>query len=186
MPLMRRWIRHLPNAITAARGLAGFGVAALLLGWEANVAAFFLFIAAVSTDLLDGWLARKLDARSEVGLWLDPLSDKTLVGLTWLALLLADWAPLWLAATILARDVLVGIAWWVARSLEVRIEPTLTGRLAISFEGVALPLLLLHHEWMGVHWASAGVILGVITLALSVLSAAQYAVRWGAAGRARG
>lgn len=169
-----------PNAITASRGLGGVAVVGLLLGgWR--LAAFWVFIFAVSTDLVDGWLARKLDAVSDTGRWLDPLSDKMLAMTTWAGLLVVGWVPGWLAGLVLLRDLLVLVAWIVAHGRELDFSPTLAGRLKISFEGVALPLLLLHHTWAGVHWESAGVILGVITLMLSVWSAGEYAVQWRAA-----
>jgi CDP-diacylglycerol--glycerol-3-phosphate 3-phosphatidyltransferase len=167
-------LRHLPNLITASRGLAGIAVAWLLVVAHANVAAFAIFIAAMLTDLVDGWLARRLDARSEMGELLDPLADKMLTGVTWLALLSMNWAPWWLGGPILARDLVVAIVWRVSRAKGVRWDPNLLGRLMVSYEGVALPLLLLHDLWAGVHWASVGVVLGAVTLVLSLGSAAQY------------
>lgn len=150
----------------------------MLLARDAHLTAFFLYIAAILTDLVDGWLAKRLGAVSEFGKFLDPASDKLLAGSTWIALLLAGWAPPWLAFGMLGRDAIVALAWLAARAHGVRFEPNLPGRLMVSFEGVALPLLLLHVEWLGVHWASAGVILGVVTLVLAAVSAGQYAV-WG-------
>lgn len=180
IPPEARALSWLPNAITASRGLCGVAVAGLLLaGWP--LTAFWLFIFAVSTDLVDGWLARKLDAVSDAGRWLDPLSDKCLAMTTWGGLWLIGWTPSWLAGLILLRDLLVLFAWIVAQGRELDFSPTLAGRLKISFEGVALPLLLLHHTWAGVQWESTGVILGVITLLLSVWSAGEYAVQWRAA-----
>jgi CDP-diacylglycerol--glycerol-3-phosphate 3-phosphatidyltransferase len=172
-------VRHLPNLVTLSRGLLGLPVALLVLG-DHNLAAFWLFIFAVTTDLWDGMLARKLNAVSDAGLLLDPLSDKLLVALTWAALLVHGWAPVWLAGTILVRDAIVVALWgYFAYGRGFKVQPTLVGRLMISFEGVTLPFLLLHYEWAGVHWMSAGVILGVVTLALSLVSALQYgAIAW--------
>lgn len=174
MGSLAAWI---PNAVTFARGGSGVVVAALVIaGW--HLSAFFLFIFAICTDLVDGWLARRLGAVSDFGKWLDPLADKMLVMTTWAALLAVGWAPVWLAGLILFRDGCVLVAWIVANGRAMWFEPTLAGRLKVSFEGVALPLLLLHVEWAGVHWMSAGVILGAITLALSAWSAGEYAQQW--------
>lgn len=172
----------LPNAITLLRGLAGLAVAALLLeGWR--LVAFWTFIAAVSTDLFDGWLARKLNQVSPAAQWLDPFCDKALVAATWVGLVLAGYTPLWLPGALLLRDVLVVLAWLVARYRGVVFRPTLSGRLMISYEGVTLPFLLLHGHWAGVHWMSAGVALGTLTLWLSLWSAGEYAAQWRAASR---
>lgn len=172
-----------PNAVTLARGASGVVVAGLLLQGFHH-AAFFWFIGAVSTDLVDGWLARRLDAVSSAGEWLDPLSDKILAMTTWGGLLALGWAPLWLAGLLLFRDVAVLAAWIFTNGRQMWFRPTLVGRLKISFEGVTLPLLLLHDEWMGCHWMSAGIILGSVTLGLSAWSAVEYAFQW-ARGEAR-
>ena len=159
-------MRHLPNVVTAARGLAGLLVAALAVSGH-NLLAFWTFIAAISTDLVDGWLARKLNASSSMGLWLDPFADKMLVACTWAALLWIGWAPMWLGGTLLFRDVMVVLAWLLARSSGRKVLPTLSGRLMISYEGVTLPVLLVHGWWMGTHWMSVGVLLGLITVGLA-------------------
>jgi CDP-diacylglycerol--glycerol-3-phosphate 3-phosphatidyltransferase len=174
---MRSWTRHLPNALTASRGVCGFVVAWLLVEKDMHLAAFFLYIVAMFTDLFDGTIAKRLNAVSETGAWLDPLSDKVLTGTTWIALWSYGWAPTWLALSLLVRDGAVVIGWLIARLRGFKFEANLPGRLMISYEGVALPLLLLHIEWCGVHWMSAGVILGVITLVLAVVSVLDYATQ---------
>jgi cardiolipin synthase len=166
-------MRHLPNLVTASRGLAGLLVAGLAISGH-NLLAFWTFILAISSDLVDGWLARRLDARSSVGVWLDPFADKMLVACTWAALLWIGWAPVWLAGTLLFRDVMVVLAWLSVRSSGRRVVPTLSGRLMISYEGVALPVLLVHGWWMGTHWMTVGILLGGITLMLAAWSSAEH------------
>jgi len=124
------------------------------------------------TDRVDGWLARRLGAVSRLGQLLDPLADKLLIATTWLTLGLVGWAPWWLAGLMLARDVAVGVGWlalgrpaWPA---------SMVGRLKVSFEGVALPVLLFRQPWLDVHWPSVGLVIGAIALVLSVGSALSY------------
>lgn len=171
---MRAWVRQLPNLVTASRGLAGLGVAAALLGGRPTLA-LAVYVAAASTDLFDGWLARRLDAQSPAGLWLDPLSDRVLGGLTWLALGWVGRAPWWLVVPIFARNGVAGLAWWVYRARGIVLHATLTGRVMTTFEAIALPVLLVRDGWFGVHWSTVGVVLGLVALALSVASGAQYA-----------
>jgi CDP-diacylglycerol--glycerol-3-phosphate 3-phosphatidyltransferase len=86
-------IRHLPNAITIGRGLAGpVGAFILLASFSAGMAsdeagavgyglaAFIILVLAALTDALDGWIARLLNAESALGELLDPIADKLLVG----------------------------------------------------------------------------------------------------------
>jgi len=167
-------LRLLPNLLTASRGLAGLVVVWVLVGPLPDRLGFWLFVVAMFTDLFDGWLARKLDATSTVGKWLDPLSDKVLVAACWLGLWSVGWAPWWLAGTILLRDAIVATGFVVAWRRGYQFSANLAGRLAVSFEGVALAVFLFHGPWMAVDWPAVGVGLGVLTLLLSVGSALEY------------
>lgn len=177
--------RHLPNLVTASRGLCGFVVAALLVGPGLHFLAFWVFVGAIASDLLDGWLARRLDARSSAGEWLDPLSDKLLTDLTWVALWWIDFAPGWLAGAILGRDLVVALAWAWAAPRGGRWLPNPLGQVMVAYEGVALSVLVFHGPWLGVHWPSVGVVLGAIALLLSVMSLVQYARQGPVGGGAR-
>jgi phosphatidylglycerophosphate synthase len=165
----------LPNLVTALRGLAGPAVAWLVLGPGWDQAAFWLFLAAILTDLVDGSLARALGATSRVGRWLDPLSDKVLAICTWTALGLVGWAPAWLVVGMLVRHAGVAVGWAFLRGRPV--PASLLGRVMVSFEGVALPVLLFRQPWVDVHWMSVGTVLGGISLALAAVSAALYLPR---------
>jgi cardiolipin synthase len=166
---MRRWI---PNGITISRGLAGPLIALLLLGWRANDISFWLFVAAISSDLLDGFAARWLDAHSDIGEWLDPVADKALTLPIWATLAWIGWAPVWLSLAILGRTAVIGVGWaWSPQ----RSPPTPVGQVMVAFEGVAVAVLVFHGPWNGTHWPSVGTALGGISLALSLVSLAQYA-----------
>lgn len=162
----------LPNLLTAARGLAGPAVAALVLGAGADQVAFWVFLGAILTDLVDGWLARRLNAVSRLGQLLDPLADKLLIASTWLTLGLVGWAPWWLAGLMLTRDLAVGLGWVVLG--RPAWPASMAGRLKVSFEGVALPVLLFRQPWLDVHWPSVGLAIGTIALCLSIVSAVFY------------
>jgi CDP-diacylglycerol--glycerol-3-phosphate 3-phosphatidyltransferase len=73
-------LRHLPNILTIAR-LPAVGLIALWTYWAGPwaSAALALFIAAAVTDLLDGWVARKVGAVSDFGRLLDALVDKIFI-----------------------------------------------------------------------------------------------------------
>lgn len=91
-------MKAIPNIITYLRIFCAPVLAlALILGAFQNkefaqfpLYAFWLFVIAASTDWLDGFLARILDAKSEHGAKLDLLADKLLVGLTIPAIILAE------------------------------------------------------------------------------------------------
>lgn len=170
-------LRLLPNAITGARGLAGPVVAVLLLRFEANLIAFWLFILAALTDLIDGWLAKRFGSDPVVGALLDPLADKTLVGCTWLALWWHGWAPWWLVFPSLLRDGTVSLLWRYHQGRGRVFTPSAVGQITVAYEGTALGVLLFHGPWNGTHWPSVGVAIGLCGLALSLTSAVSYLFR---------
>lgn len=165
---MRSALVWLVNGLTASRGVAGPVVVVLLLGFDLNRAAFWVFMIAIWTDLVDGRLARLIQP-NPIGVWLDPAADKLLTNPTWLALWMYGWAPTWLVAGSFLRDAFAGWLWYRG----VR-EVSPAAQVGIAYEGVALCVLLFHGPWLGVHWPSVGVVLGGVALGLFLASLPQY------------
>lgn len=165
---MSPWI-HAANVLTAGRGLCGPVVAVLLVGFSDNRTAFWVFMYAILTDLIDGRLAKVGGGPNPAGVWLDPAADKLLTDTTWLALWVVGWAPTWLVAAMLGRDLFAGWLW--SRGVRTVVP---AAQVAIAFEGVALCLLLFHGPWLGVHWPSAGRVLALISLGLFAVSLPRY------------
>jgi phosphatidylglycerophosphate synthase len=66
-----------------------------------------VFVVAMATDQVDGWLARRRNQTSAFGSLLDPIADKVLV-LAALVMLVAEGvAPAWMVAAIVAREIAV-------------------------------------------------------------------------------
>ena len=115
-------LKDLPNLVTAARIALALGVFALLaaaagLGPVAAAAdaraavigsALARFVIAALTDFLDDWLARRLDARSALGVMLDPIADKIALVAAVVGLSALD-APLvaWPGTLMLMRELFV-------------------------------------------------------------------------------
>jgi len=76
--------------------------------WHA--AAFVMFVAAIITDWLDGWLARRMKAVSPFGKVADPIADKILVLGTLLALIRTKELeiPMWAVFLIVMRELVIG------------------------------------------------------------------------------
>jgi cardiolipin synthase len=97
---------NLPNLFTLARlVLAPFVAADILHGRYARALVLF-FLAGVS-DAIDGYLARRLDQSSRVGAYFDPLADKILLSVIYVALGVARDVPWWMVAVVFGRDVLI-------------------------------------------------------------------------------
>lgn len=170
-------LRHAATVITASRGLAGLVIPALLLVFDRPWLAFWVFVFAMLTDLIDGWVARATGGDPALGAFLDPLADKLIIGGCWIGLLLRGWAPWWLGGPLLARDLIVATLWRRDRSSGVTRLPSKLGQVATSYEGTAIGILLFHGPWRGVHWPTVGVGVGLAALLLSLLSAILYGAR---------
>lgn len=100
-----RQLLSAPNLLTLSRvPMAGLvWVAPSSLAWVG----LWLVLAAV-TDLLDGWVARRMGVPGEdLGAWLDPLCDKVFVVSTLVAVWVAFEPAWWLAALAATREVVL-------------------------------------------------------------------------------
>ena len=99
---------NVPNALTALRIVLVPVFAWMLLahpaeaGWRVGTAAVFL--AAILTDSLDGYLARKHDLVTRFGKLADPIADKALTGMAFIGLSIVDELPWWVTVVFLARE----------------------------------------------------------------------------------
>ena len=99
----------LPDQLTVARALS-VPVVVVLFAWDFpnNEAwATALFLVAMATDQVDGWLARRRNQTSSLGSLLDPIADKILVLAVLVMLIEEGVAPGWMVAGIVAREFLV-------------------------------------------------------------------------------
>lgn len=100
------------NRLTMLRVVLAAAVFFALLaeGAKWHILAFVLFLAAIVTDWLDGWLARRTGTTSPFGKVADPIADKILVLGTFIALIRTKDLdiPLWAVFLMIARELLIG------------------------------------------------------------------------------
>lgn len=106
LPFMRRWLRQLPNIISSIRMLLVVPIA-LELAHAHFVATLWLFAVAGASDAVDGFLAKRFGWQSELGGMLDPLADKLMLATVFVVLAVSGAVPVWLAAAVIARDVII-------------------------------------------------------------------------------
>jgi CDP-diacylglycerol--glycerol-3-phosphate 3-phosphatidyltransferase len=98
-----------PDQLTLARALA-VPVVVVLFAWNFPDHAYWataVFVVAMATDQVDGWLARRWNQTSAFGSLLDPIADKVLVMAALVMLIAEGVAPAWMVAAIVAREFLV-------------------------------------------------------------------------------
>ncbi|MDP0492493.1 MAG: CDP-diacylglycerol--glycerol-3-phosphate 3-phosphatidyltransferase [Verrucomicrobiota bacterium JB023] len=112
------------------------------------------YVVASLSDALDGYLARKLDQRSKLGAFLDPLADKCLFlfALTTLAVFPwgpEDWRlPPWFIIIIVTRDVIIVGGLWILHHYQtgVKIKPHWSGKVCTVTQMFALGWVML--KWV--------------------------------------
>ena len=136
-------MRHLPNAITVCRVLL-IPVLAWLLVERNYSGALTVFAIAAASDFVDGVIARRLGFMTEFGARLDPIADKLTMLVTTVMLAAQGVVPVWLAAVIVLRDVVI-VSGAVAYHLmvgRVEMSPTWLSKLNTALEFAALTLVL--------------------------------------------
>jgi CDP-diacylglycerol--glycerol-3-phosphate 3-phosphatidyltransferase len=117
---------------------------------------------AIATDGLDGWVARRTGTESDWGRVLDPLADKLAFAVFLVTLTLLGRVPLWLAAAVIGRDLLIalgGLA--IAGRLGSPPSANVWGKLSTCLLAAYLVRQAL--------WPSKGVLLGVGPLGLAAV-----------------
>ena len=116
-----------------------------------RVWAAVIFVVAILTDSLDGFLARRQNLVSDFGKIVDPLADKVLTGGAFVVLSVLGELPWWVTILILIREVGITVYRFVALRDRV-IAASRGGKLKTLLQGVALTLALFPFvHWLG-HW----------------------------------
>lgn len=138
------------------------------------VAALVLFVIAALTDKIDGDLARKHNQVTDLGKFLDPLADKMLVNLTFLALTVMRVVPVWMFAVILIRDFAVdGMRMMVARKGET-VAASMIGKSKTMTQMIGLATILLSLILSNSMLLTVGTIILYVAVALTLWSGVDY------------
>jgi len=113
-----------------------------------------LFVTAAASDGIDGYIARRHNQRSQLGVVLDPLADKGLLLAGIITLTFSNWNyefPLWFAVLVIARDIIVVTGAMALQFLNgsVRVRPSWTGKVATVLQMIAIGLVMLQWDAFG-------------------------------------
>ena len=168
-------MKSIPNLLTLSRILLLLPTMVFLGTADESLflprMAFGVFLVASLSDLLDGWLARRLACTSNLGAFLDPLSDKimTNVLLVFMSCRYPQQVPLWMVLSLLAREFAVQGFRSMAPCVGVVIKTDLLSKLKTFFQLFSIGSLI-----VGLGWPGLSVIaefLALINLWLALASA---------------
>jgi CDP-diacylglycerol--glycerol-3-phosphate 3-phosphatidyltransferase len=182
---MRQDAFNLPNALTFGR-IVMIPVCLWFLDQDTAKSGFWaalVFTAAALTDVLDGYLARKLNVVSVLGKLIDPLADKLIVMACLIWMVPMERIPAWAVIVLLAREFSITALRAVAASEGVIISAGQEGKTKTALQMIGIIALIAGYPYhvhlygidLGVvDLARVGRVLVYLSLVFSVTSAAQY------------
>lgn len=169
---------NIPNLLTLLRILL-VPVVVWAIAQGQMAVALAAFVTAGITDAVDGYIAKRFDQQTELGAYLDPLADKTLIVSIYVSLAIFGFIPPWVAILVVSRDFMIVGAVLLSTLLDrpVSIQPLMVSKANTAAQIVFAALVLASRglkidlDWpiLLAMWAVA-----VLTLA----SAAAYMVAW--------
>src|SRR5271156_3397290 len=159
------WILSPAFPFTGGHGAVG------LRGGEQEIIASIVFILASITDGLDGYLARRRQQITTMGILLDPLADKLMVTAAYI--ILVNYNPgivkPWIAILVIGREFLVSGLRSIAATEGFTIEASEIGKLKTVIQIVSVVAAILAHRWD--YWNWGGFIVAVHMIAV-------WAIAW--------
>jgi cardiolipin synthase (CMP-forming) len=163
-----RGVATIPNAISLIRILLIPVFVWLIVNPDTTTGGLLVFAGVVATDWVDGTIARRTGQVSEVGKILDPVADRLAIAAGIIALAIRGVFPVWAAALILARDVVVlAVGLFVLVRTRVRIDVRWIGKVATFSLMVAVPAI----SWgaLELPLAAAATAIGWVTFAVGIV-----------------
>lgn len=128
------------------------------LEWQ-RLAAILIFLVAAASDGLDGYVARRYNQRSTLGVILDPIADKGLLLSGIITLSISNWShispeygkfPAWFPVLVIARDLVILVGSVVLHLLngKVVVRPRWTGKVATFFQMAAIAWVMLQLHFL--------------------------------------
>jgi CDP-diacylglycerol---glycerol-3-phosphate 3-phosphatidyltransferase len=178
---------NLPNILTLGR-IGMIPIVAVML-WEKpgtfpdpneSIIACILFVIAMITDVIDGYLARKYNLGTPMGAYLDPLADKLMVATILVMLVPLGWAPAWVVGLLICREMTITGLRSIASQQGFSLAASPMGKLKTAYQSTALGMLLWHYPLVipkvnitiDVH--SCGIIMLYASVILALVSGGEY------------
>lgn len=147
------------------------------LEWQ-RFAAIIVFLVAAVSDGLDGYVARRYNQRSSLGVILDPIADKGLLLSGIITLSISNWSetdpdygrfPAWFPVLVITRDAVILVGAIILHLLngKVQVRPSWTGKVATVCQMCAIAWVMLQIHFIPLPFVV--IVAGVFTFVSGVI-----------------
>ena len=167
---------NLANKITIARIITvPFFIAAVV--YSRFEIALVIFIVAVISDAADGFIARTLKQKTELGTILDPVADKLLLTSAYICLALAGSIPghlrlpAYVPIVVISRDAIIVLGSIIVHVVtgDLKVSPSNIGKATTFLQMLTIVSVLIQFEYSFILWN--------VTVLFTVLSGIDYIVK---------
>ncbi len=176
------YFRFLPNMLSFSRIVISPIFAYFLIKniFIFNIIALIIFFIGSLTDILDGYIARKYNIGTEMGKYIDPLSDKVLVATAFciLSYFYPTQVPLWMILVIFLRDIFIMFYRSFLIKKNFSLKTSNFAKFKTFYQVVIIHLLLILHVFNSeiIIFNNFAYILVLLSLFLSMITAVHYII----------
>ncbi len=169
---------NLPNFLTVLRiFLVPIIVGILLVEFNGRVFwALALFLLASLTDFVDGYLARRKNQVTPLGILLDPIADKLLISSSFISLVALRLVPAWAVILLVGRELGITGLRAIAAGEGILIPASSLGKKKMFLEVLSIVLLILSLRYPELK--HPGVFCLYFAIILSLYSAGEYIIKF--------
>ncbi|GMR16380.1 MAG: CDP-alcohol phosphatidyltransferase family protein [Gammaproteobacteria bacterium] len=170
--------RDIPNIISIVRIVLVVPIAYFL--WSQNyLVALLLFLVGGLSDGLDGFLARRYNWETDLGVMLDPMGDKLMMLSAYLLLGWHGLLPWWLVILVISRDLILVFGTLLYRKFigAAKLKPLFISKLNTVFQ-ILLVLIVMVSQVINLNPLIIDGILWLVA-ATTVMSGYAYINEWG-------
>ena len=139
--------------------------------------ALVLFILAIISDGVDGFIARSLDQKTKVGTILDPLADKMLLLSAYICLSMANSVPSqlklppYVPIIVISRDAIIVLGSIMIHLItgDLKVAPSAWGKITTFFQMITIVSILAMFNYSYILWN--------VTVTLTVISGIDYVMK---------
>lgn len=169
---------NIPNLLTLFRILLVPVVVWAIAQGQMGIA-LAAFVVAGITDAVDGYIAKRFNQQTELGAYLDPLADKTLIVSIYVSLAIFGFIPPWVAILVVSRDIMIVGAVLLGTLLDrpLTIHPLMVSKANTAAQ-IVFAALVLASRGLSLSLEPAITVVMWTVAALTLASAGAYLVAW--------